>query len=109
MNITSHCVVGLPWTLKDSLGDELDVLDEPVEFMVGGGDLLAVIEQSLQGQLPGARIELNIEPEDGFGDYDEQLVFLEARRAPCKKAGAVRATHCPRAATRTSPSRGSSR
>jgi FKBP-type peptidyl-prolyl cis-trans isomerase SlyD len=80
MNITSHCVVGLTWTLKDSLGDELDVLDEPVEFMVGGGDLLAVIEQSLQGQLPGARIELNIEPEDGFGDYDEQLVFLEARQ-----------------------------
>ncbi len=79
MNITSHCVVGLTWTLKDSLGDELDVLDEPVEFLVGGQDLLAVIERSLQGLAPGAHIDLHIEPEDGFGDYDEQLVFLEAR------------------------------
>ena len=79
MNITSHCVVALTWTLQDSLGDTLDVLDEPVEFMVGGHDLLAVIERALQGHGPGARLELNIEPEDGFGDYDEQLVFLEPR------------------------------
>ena len=79
MNITSHCVVGLTWTLKDSLGDTLDILDEPVDFMVGGHDLLAVIEQALQGHAPGAQVDLNIEPEDGFGDYDEQLVFLESR------------------------------
>ena len=79
MNISSHCVVGLTWTLKDSLGDTLDILDEPVEFMVGGHDLLAVIDQALQGHSLGARVDLNIEPEDGFGDYDEQLVFLESR------------------------------
>lgn len=79
MNITSHCVVGLTWTLKDSLGDTLDILDEPVDFMVGGHDLLAVIEEALQGHAPGGQVDLNIEPEDGFGDYDEQLVFLESR------------------------------
>jgi FKBP-type peptidyl-prolyl cis-trans isomerase SlyD len=79
MNISSHCVVGLTWTLKDSLGDTLDILDEPVEFMVGGQDLLAVIDQALQGHALGDRVDLNIEPEDGFGDYDEQLVFLESR------------------------------
>jgi FKBP-type peptidyl-prolyl cis-trans isomerase SlyD len=79
MNISSHCVVGLTWTLKDSLGDTLDILDEPVEFMVGGHDLLAVIDQALQGHSLGARVDLNIEPEDGFGDYDEQRVFLESR------------------------------
>ena len=79
MNITSHCVVALTWTLKDTLGDTLDVLDEPVEFMVGGQDLLAVIERALQGHDVGAQLDLNIEPEDGFGDYDEQQVFLEDR------------------------------
>jgi FKBP-type peptidyl-prolyl cis-trans isomerase SlyD len=79
MNISSHCVVGLTWTLKDSMGDTLDILDEPVEFMVGGQDLLAVIDQALQGHALGDRVDLNIEPEDGFGDYDEQLVFLESR------------------------------
>jgi FKBP-type peptidyl-prolyl cis-trans isomerase SlyD len=36
MTITEQCVVALTWTLKDTLGEELDVLDEPVEFLVGG-------------------------------------------------------------------------
>ena len=35
MEITDQCVVALTWTLKDTLGEELDVLDEPVEFLVG--------------------------------------------------------------------------
>ena len=79
MEVTPSCVVALTWTLKDTLGEELDVLDEPVEFLVGGKDLLAKIEEALQGHEPGDRADLHLEPEDAFGDYDEALVFLEAR------------------------------
>jgi len=79
MEIIPHCVVALTWTLKDTLGEELDVLDEPVEFLVGGDDLLHSIEHALQGHGPGARVNLQIEPEQAFGDYDENLVFLESR------------------------------
>ncbi len=79
MQVTPQCVVALTWTLKDTLGEELDVLDKPVEFLVGGSDLLARIEEALQGHEPGDRIDLHLEPEDAFGDYDEQLVFLEPR------------------------------
>ncbi len=79
MEITPHCVVALTWTLNDTLGEELDRLEEPVEFLVGGKDLLAKIEEALQGHAPGDRVDLHLEPEDAFGDYDEQLVFLEPR------------------------------
>ena len=79
MEITSSCVVALTWTLKDTLGEELDRLEEPVEFLVGGNDLLARIEEALQGHEAGDRLDLHLEPEDAFGDYDEQLVFLEPR------------------------------
>ena len=79
MEISQQCVVSLTWTLKDTLGETLDVLDEPVEFLVGGNDLLAKIEEALQGHEPGDRIDLHLEPEEAFGDYDESLVFLEAR------------------------------
>ncbi|TWO73200.1 peptidylprolyl isomerase [Caenimonas sedimenti] len=79
MEITPRCVVALTWTLKDTLGEELDQLDEPVEFFVGGKDLLAKIEEALQGHAAGDRVDLHLEPEDAFGDYDEQLVFLEPR------------------------------
>lgn len=77
--ITPQCVVGLTWTLKDTLGETLDVLDDPVEFLLGGGDLLAKIEEALQGHEKGAKLELHLEPEEAFGDYNEELVFLEPR------------------------------
>ena len=79
MKITPQCVVALTWTLKDTLGDELDALDEPVEFLLGGNDLLASIEEALQGHGPGATLALHLEPEDAFGDYQDKLLFLEPR------------------------------
>ncbi len=79
MEITEQCVVALTWTLKDTLGEELDVLDEPVEFLVGGKDLLPVIETALQGYGAGASVQLQIEPEQAFGDFNDQLLFLEPR------------------------------
>ena len=79
MKITPQCVVALTWTLKDTLGDLLDELDEPVEFLLGGNDLLAKIEEALQGHEPGDQLELHLEPENAFGDYDENLIFLEPR------------------------------
>lgn len=80
MQVTPQCVVALTWTLKDTLGEVLDELDDPVEFLVGGNDLLAKIEQALQGHVAGDKLDLHLEPEEAFGDYDEQLVFLEDRK-----------------------------
>lgn len=79
MEITEQCVVALTWTLTDTLNEELDVLDEPVDFLVGGDDLLKKIEEVLQGHEPGASVKLQIEPEEGFGEYNENLIFLEPR------------------------------
>jgi FKBP-type peptidyl-prolyl cis-trans isomerase SlyD len=80
MKITPHCVVALTWTMKDTLGDVLDELGESIEFMVGGHDLLAKIEEALQGHEPSDTLDLHLEPEDAFGDYDETRIFLEPRQ-----------------------------
>ena len=79
MKITPQCVVALTWTLKDTLGEILDELDEPVEFLLGGDDLLVKIEEALQGHTVGDSLDLHLEPENAFGDYDENRVFLEPR------------------------------
>jgi FKBP-type peptidyl-prolyl cis-trans isomerase SlyD len=79
MKITPQCVVALTWTLKDTLGEVLDELQDPVEFLLGGNDLLGKIETELQGRETGATLDLHLEPEDAFGDYDEMRVFLEPR------------------------------
>ena len=79
MEITKQCVVALTWTLKDTLGEVLDVLDEPVEFLVGGSDLLEKVQEALQGHFAGAKLDLHLEPEEAFGDFNDQLIFLEPR------------------------------
>ena len=78
--VKPQCVVALTWTLKDTLGEVLDELTEPVEFLVGGEDLFERIEQALQGHGAGDTLDLHLEPEEAFGDYDEGLVFLEPRQ-----------------------------
>jgi FKBP-type peptidyl-prolyl cis-trans isomerase SlyD len=80
MEINQQCVVALTWTLKDTLGEELDVLEDPVEFLVGGTDLFKKVEDALQGHGVGATIQLQLEPEEAFGDFNDQLLFLESRK-----------------------------
>jgi FKBP-type peptidyl-prolyl cis-trans isomerase SlyD len=41
--------------------------------------LLPKIEEALQGHAVGAKVDLHLEPEDAFGDFDENLLFLEPR------------------------------
>lgn len=72
-------MVGLTWTLKDTLGEVLDVLKEPVDFLIGGNDLFKKIEDALQGHEAGAKVQLQLEPEEAFGDFNDKLVFLESR------------------------------
>jgi FKBP-type peptidyl-prolyl cis-trans isomerase SlyD len=79
MLITKPCVVSLTWRLEDALGQAIDELAEPLEFFFGGEDLLAKVEEALEGQETGFEASLHLEPEHAFGDYDPQLVCFEER------------------------------
>jgi FKBP-type peptidyl-prolyl cis-trans isomerase SlyD len=79
MEINQHCVAALTWVLKDAQGEELDALEEPVEFFIGGADLPERVQQALQGHGAGDELPLYLEPEHAFGEYQEQLLFLEPR------------------------------
>jgi FKBP-type peptidyl-prolyl cis-trans isomerase SlyD len=79
MRIEAPCVVSLTWRLADAQGSEIDELSDPVEFFFGGNDLLAKVEEALDGQETGYATTLHLEPEHAFGEYDPNLVFFEAR------------------------------
>jgi FKBP-type peptidyl-prolyl cis-trans isomerase SlyD len=79
MLITSPCVVSLTWRLQDTQGQLIDELADPVEFLFGGDDLLAKVEEALAGQEVGFETTLHLEPEHAFGDYKAELVFFEDR------------------------------
>lgn len=80
MQIRSPCVVSLTWKLADAQNRELDELTEPVEFFFGGDDLLAKVEQALDGHVAGDQLHLHLEPPDAFGDYHPELVCFEDRK-----------------------------
>jgi len=79
MQISAPCVVSLTWRLEDAHGQLIDELVDPVEFFVGGDDLLAKVEEALLGQDEGFEATLHLEPEHAFGEYDADLVFFEER------------------------------
>ena len=79
MQISAPCVVSLTWILADAQGQQIDALNEAVEFLFGGDDLLPAVEAAIAGQEAGFRTQIQIEPEQGFGEYDPQLVCFESR------------------------------
>ncbi len=79
MIIDRPSVVTLTWRLQDAQGETIDELVDPLEFFVGGEDLLERVEEALIGQAAGFETTVHLEPEHAFGDYDPSLVFFESR------------------------------
>jgi FKBP-type peptidyl-prolyl cis-trans isomerase SlyD len=78
--ISAPCVVSLTWQLTDAQNRPIDELTEPVEFFFGGDDLLAKVEEALDGRAQGDELQLQLEPEHAFGDYRAELVCFEDRK-----------------------------
>jgi FKBP-type peptidyl-prolyl cis-trans isomerase SlyD len=80
MQIAKDTVVTLNYRVTDSDGDLVDEGQEPLVYLHGGYDgIFPLIEESLQGKDVGAALEIKLQPEDAFGDYDAELVKVEAR------------------------------
>jgi FKBP-type peptidyl-prolyl cis-trans isomerase SlyD len=80
--IGRNTVVSLDLELADFWGNVLQKSASPVHYLHGGyGDLLPALERALEGKLPGEHLTVRLEPEEAFGDYDEQLVRVEPREA----------------------------
>src|SRR5207237_9142510 len=43
----------------------------------GYGEMLAALEQALEGKGAGESVQLQLEPEQAFGEYDPQLLRVE--------------------------------
>ena len=84
MNILANTVVTLTFELYDADGVLLESTDEPITYLHGGhSGMLPKLEEALSLRMAGESVSVDIEPADGFGDYDPELVKLEpADRLP---------------------------
>lgn len=81
MKIAKNTVVTLHYKLSDAQGNLIEESQEPMVYLHGGyANTLPKIEEALDGKEAGFKIDLQVEPEDAFGDYDASLVKIEDRK-----------------------------
>jgi FKBP-type peptidyl-prolyl cis-trans isomerase SlyD len=78
MKIDKNTVVSLSYELKNIDGKVLDSSADPVNYLLGGYDnIFPKVEQALMGKNKGDLVNVDLQPEDAFGDYDEALLQIE--------------------------------
>ena len=79
MNIFANTVVSITFKLYDSQNVLLEETPEPIAYLHGGhSGIFPKVERALDAKKAGDRVSVTLEPEDAFGDYDPQLIRLEA-------------------------------
>ncbi|MCS7162989.1 MAG: peptidylprolyl isomerase [Bacteroidia bacterium] len=78
IGIGSH--VRLHYTLKDEQGGILYASSEPVEFVVGQGDVLPAFEAAIMAMAAGEKRTFTLKPEEAFGPYQPAWVFRISRK-----------------------------
>ncbi|MCZ8342685.1 MAG: peptidylprolyl isomerase [Leptospira sp.] len=73
--ITKGKVVGFAYHLKNSQGETLDKSDEPLLYLHGWQNIIPGLEKELEGLVDGDSKDVTVPPEDGYGTYNETLVF----------------------------------
>ncbi len=83
MQITKNKVAGIHYTLKDNQGSVIDTSDgrEPLYYLHGSGNLIAGMEEGLEGKVTGDKFELKISPEKGYGQKDPSMTQKVPRSA----------------------------
>jgi FKBP-type peptidyl-prolyl cis-trans isomerase SlyD len=83
VEITADRVVLIHYTLK---GDDGAVMDssaggEPLAYIHGHGNLVAGLEQALDGKRDGDKVVVSVTPADGYGVHDAALIQRVPKRS----------------------------
>jgi FKBP-type peptidyl-prolyl cis-trans isomerase SlyD len=83
MQISKNKVASIHYTLKDNQGTVIDSSAgrEPLNYLHGAGNLIAGMEEGLEGKTKGEKFQLKIVPAKGYGEKDESLVQKVPRSA----------------------------
>jgi len=81
MQIGKHKVVSIDYTLTNNDGEVLDTSKghEPLAYLHGTGFMIPGLENALEGKSAGDSLSVIVEPGDGYGERDEELVKVVER------------------------------
>jgi FKBP-type peptidyl-prolyl cis-trans isomerase SlyD len=79
MNIFANTVVSITFELYDAEDALIEQTPEPIAYLHGGhSGIFPKVEEALNFKNVGDRVSVTLEPTDAFGDYDPQLIRMEA-------------------------------
>lgn len=82
MQVAMNTVVSMTYQLFNANGDVLEESKEPVAYLHGGYDnIFPKVEEAMHGKNVGDSVEVSLDPDDAFGEYDENLVQIEPASA----------------------------
>ena len=81
MQVEKDRVIGISYTLTDGEGETQEEVgdDEPVFYLHGHGNIVPGLERELEGLSQGDAYDVELEPEDAYGEYDENYLFRVSR------------------------------
>ncbi|HRW33556.1 MAG TPA: peptidylprolyl isomerase [Thermotogota bacterium] len=63
-------------SLEDGTQFDTSLEREPLEFKIGGHQVIPGFENAVIGMEKGEKTTIRIPPEEGYGEYDEKLRFI---------------------------------
>ena len=76
MKVQNNTVVTFDYTLKDFEGNLLDSSSngDSFAYLHGHGQIIPGLESAMNGRQKGDQFEVVVQPQDAYGNYDEELV-----------------------------------
>ncbi len=76
MQISQNTVASIDYKLTDGDGQVLDTSEgrEPLTYLHGAGNLIPGLESALEGSAPGEEVSVTVDPSEGYGERDENLI-----------------------------------
>ena len=81
MQILEQKVVTMNYEVVDDQGQLIDRSEEggPLAYIHGNGQLIPGLETALEGRSKGDKVAVDVAPEQGYGERDEEGVQIVAR------------------------------
>ncbi len=76
MKVAKDTVVSIHYTLTGEDGEVIDTSSgkDPLKFLCGAGNIIPGLESKLEGCEVGTSKNVVVQPEDGYGGYQEELI-----------------------------------
>jgi len=77
--VTKNKVIEFTYSIIDDMGNVVEQVDSPFQYVHGASSmgLIETVEDALLGARVGEKVEVKVPPEDGFGEHDPSLTFVD--------------------------------